>query len=108
MLVKLVAKEFEKNKALENPGAGKLLESWDGAKSGLPFFVVLDAKGERIADSNRMPGGKNIAWPASPEEIEAFDKFLQDTAPLMTAEQRAKIGEELLSLNKLPRNGTTP
>ena len=100
VLVKLDTQERGEKKVLENPGADKLMSDWGGAKSGLPFMVVLNAKGEKLADSNRMPKGGNIGCPASPEEIDAFNKILEETAPRITVEQRAKLGAYFLELNK--------
>ena len=100
VLVKLITKESGEKKILENPGADKLMSDWGGAKAGLPFMVVLNDKGEKIADSNRMPKGLNIGCPATPEEVEAFNKILEETAPRITADQRAKLGAYFLELNK--------
>ncbi len=103
-MVKLVTQERDEKKDLENPGADKLLQSWNGAKSGLPFIVILNSRGVKIADSNRMAGGKNIGAPASVPEIEEFDKILKETAPRMTAEQRAAICARFRELNEKKRN----
>jgi thiol:disulfide interchange protein len=89
--VGLITQETPANKALENPGGDALMTAMGGARSGLPFFVVLDAAGRKIADSNIMPGGGNVGHPYTPEEVAAFDQFLVRTAPRMTPEQRARI-----------------
>jgi thioredoxin-related protein len=78
-------------KALENPGGNEMLGDYGGAKSGLPFYAFLDSEGKKIADSNVMPKDQNIGYPGTPEEIVAFEKLLQRTAPRMTDEQRGKI-----------------
>ena len=62
-----------------------------GEKSGLPFFAFLDAKGKKLADSNVMPGNQNIGYPAAPDEIAAFEKLLERTAPRMKAADREKV-----------------
>lgn len=98
--MKLVSQEREEKKNLENPGVDKFVQSWNSTKSGLPFMVFLNSAGAKITDSNRMPGGKNIGCPASAAEIQEFDKILQETAPRMTAEQRAKIADEFRRLNE--------
>src|SRR5262249_25473083 len=41
-------------KSLENPGGAALLDEWDGTDAGLPFYVFVNASGEKIADSNVM------------------------------------------------------
>jgi hypothetical protein len=100
ILVKLVTQERAENKALENPGADTLMAGWGGAKAGLPFMVFLNAKGEKIADSLRGVKGANLGCPATEEEVVAFDTILQETAPRITADQRAKLSAYFLELNK--------
>lgn len=89
--VGLITEEALANKALENPGSEALLKAMGGAASGLPFFVVVDSTGRRIADSNIMPGGSNVGHPDLPEEVAAFDQFLVRTAPRMMPAERARI-----------------
>ena len=91
VVVDLVTEETPANKALENPGGDVLKTAMGGATVGLPFFVVLDAAGRKIADSNMMPGGSNVGHPDTPEEVVAFDQFLVRTAPRMTPRERARI-----------------
>ena len=100
VLVKLITQEAKDKKELENPDADTLMAQWGGAKAGLPFIVILNANGEKIADSNRMPNGGNIGCPATEEEVAAFDKILQETAPRITTDQRAKLSAYFLELNK--------
>ena len=75
----------------ENPGGVDIMKTLGGEKSGLPFYAVLDAKGKKLADSNAMPGSQNIGYPGSPEEIEAFGKILQKTAPKWKEADRRKL-----------------
>jgi len=89
--VALVTEEAPANRPLENPGSDVLKRAMGGAASGLPFFVVLDADGRKIADSNMMPGGSNVGHPDTPEEVAAFDQFLVRTALRMTPDERARI-----------------
>jgi thioredoxin-related protein len=42
---------------LENPGGMAVMTRLKGEKSGLPFWVVLDAKGKVLADSQIRPAG---------------------------------------------------
>lgn len=100
VLVRLDTQERGDKKPLENPGADKLMASWGGTGE-LPYIVILNANGEKIADSNRVPPkGVNIGCPASPEEIKAFNEMLKETAPRISEEQRAKLGAYFLELNK--------
>jgi hypothetical protein len=100
VLLKLITQEAKDKKALENSGADKLMADWGGAKSGLPFLVFLNNRGEKIADSNRAPGGKNIGCPATQEEVDAFSQILRETAPRITEAQRNKLRAYFLELNK--------
>jgi hypothetical protein len=95
VVVNLTVKESEPKKALENPGAEKLLGELGGEQSGLPFYAFLDQAGKKIADSLAMPRGGNIGHPATPEEIKAFDKLLERTAPRMTGAERTRIVDYL-------------
>jgi hypothetical protein len=95
VVVDLTVKESEQKKALENPGAEKLLDELGGAQAGLPFYAFLDQSGKKIADSLAMPGGGNIGHPATAEEIKAFEKLLERTAPRMTDAERARITDYL-------------
>jgi thiol:disulfide interchange protein len=86
-----VLEEPEK-KALENPqGEALMLEYAGGKKAGLPFYVFLDARGRKIADSNAMPDKSNIGFPATSEELAAFMALLDRTAPRLDAPRRAAI-----------------
>ncbi len=52
---------------------------------GIPFFVILDANGEKLADS-RAPEG-NVGFPVEPFEIEYFMKLLEKTGKKLSASQ---------------------
>jgi len=75
----------------ENPGGLAIMKALGGEKSGLPFYAILDAKGKKLADSNVMPKDQNIGYPGSPEEIEAFGKILEKTAPKWKGDDRQKL-----------------
>ena len=105
IVVNLTVKEEGDKKALENPGGDKLMAAWGGEKAGLPFYVFLDAKGQKIADSNAMPGGKNIGFPAVPEEIAAFMSLIDKTAPRVSPADRSVLEA---SLKKTAKPGTSP
>lgn len=85
-----VMERGEPAKTVENPGGMKLLGEWGGQESGLPFMVILNAAGRRVADSNAMPktpqsANPNIGYPGLPAEIEAFVSMLKKGAPKLTA-----------------------
>jgi len=95
VLVSLDVMENGDKKSLENPGGTKYLADMGGAKSGLPFVVFLDKNGKKIADTNVLPGGNNIGYPAAPAEIAAFGKLLAKAAPRMSAAEKGKITDYL-------------
>ena len=94
VIVHLDVMENEGKKDLENAGGIELMKQWNGEKAGLPFLVVLDANGKKLADSNETkPDGSligNIGYPARPNEIAHFMKMLK-TAPRLKDADRMKI-----------------
>lgn len=91
VVVNLTVDERDDKKALENPGGVELLTEWDGFDAGLPFYVFLDAQGEKIADSNVMRDGDNVGFPATDEELRAFMGLIEATAPRLTPAGRATL-----------------
>jgi len=91
VVVNLVVQEREEKKALENPGGQEVMDKWGGAKSGLPFYVFLDASGRKIADSNAMPDGGNVGFPGNAKEAAVFLGLLDKTAPRLASADRAKV-----------------
>jgi len=88
VVTNLTVRERAEKRALENPGGDEMMDAWGGAKSGLPFYVFLDAEGHKVADSNAMPDGTNIGFPAVPEEIRAFVALMDRAAPSLTSGNR--------------------
>ena len=70
---------------------GKEMSEGYGATEddGIPFFVILDANGEKLADS-RTPEG-NVGFPVEPFEIDHFIKLLEKTGKQLSASQLALI-----------------
>ena len=105
VLVKLnVAEKMGKHPELENPGGKDLALKLGGANSkggliGVPFFLFVNATGEPIVNSRRpvegLAGGKNIGYPAKPEEIDWFTAMLKKANPAMTADESHTIDEWL-------------
>lgn len=52
---------------------------------GIPFFVLLNADGKRLADSNGPKG--NVGFPVDPFEIDHFMKVIRQTAPRLKSAQ---------------------
>lgn len=95
----LTIQERGPKKELDNPGAAELYAAWTaGAKTGIPFYLVLDAKGAMRASSIRpIAGGpaENIGYPGSPAEIQAFVSLLKDGAPGLTQAEMGVLAAEL-------------
>ena len=85
--VHLTVQETKENKKLENTGAAEYLAKLKGEKTGLPFFVILNKKGDVIDDS--FSNGENIGCPATDNEVAAFITKLKKTS---------KINEEGLKI----------
>jgi len=67
-------------------GGKELCGKMGGGSSGIPYFVVLDGRGETVGTSI-PPGGKNTGFPGTPEEITYFTSLLKKAAPKLTDAQ---------------------
>ncbi|HBV15350.1 thioredoxin family protein [Chryseobacterium carnipullorum] len=86
-----VQERGEKNK-LENPGGQELMNKYKGENAGLPFWLILNPKGEVLADSFDSKG-ENLGSPATPEEVSSF---------LAKLEKSSKMNkEELQTIQKV-------
>lgn len=90
---------------LENPGSLDQLKAFKGEKSGLPFWVILDANGKMLADSQMRPAGASLdtpgdsmGCPAADNEVAYFLNLLKSTSKL-TDDQLTIIGKRF-ALNK--------
>ncbi|PZR24289.1 MAG: thioredoxin family protein [Flavobacterium psychrophilum] len=81
VIVHLDVKESPKTKDLENPGGEDLLKKYKGEQAGLPFWLILDAKGAVITDSFNTKG-ENLGCPSSPDEVTEFTAKLKKTSKL--------------------------
>lgn len=96
----LTIQERGAQKELDNPGAAELYQQWTGGvPAGIPFYLVLDAKGGLISSSIRAasPGAppQNIGYPGTPEEIQNFLALLKDGAPGLSAAEWKVLDREL-------------
>ena len=80
-------------KNLENPGSLEILTKFKGERSGLPFWLILDANGNVLADSqikgeaaSSNPGASNIGCPASEKEVAYLTGILKSTSKLNDAQ----------------------
>jgi thiol-disulfide isomerase/thioredoxin len=89
----LTVNEPEAKKHLENPGARELLEKYNGADQGIPFWLVLDPQGNLLANSRKKAegagasdAGSNVGCPATQEEVDYFVQVLKKTSSLKDGE----------------------
>jgi len=95
VLAKLDVQESGEKQSLENLGAVAMLGRFGGTGQGLPYFVLLDAKGATIATSKcptaAKPAGENIGYPGEQEEIALFLALLRRAAPEFTIDELKTI-----------------
>lgn len=77
--------ERGEKKSLENPGGQELMNKYKGENAGLPFWLILNPKGEVLADSFDAKG-ENLGSPATPEEVTAFIAKLGKASKLSNEE----------------------
>lgn len=99
---------------LENPGSLAVLKKYKGEKAGLPFWLILDAKGNLLADSQIRPDGasldtpgESMGCPASDKEVAYFVKLLKATSNL-TDEQLAVIATRFAQNKPVHTAAATP
>ena len=83
--------ESDDKKKLENPGAAALRTKYHGDQQGIPYWFILDEKGNLLADSrvhsdDGKVTGNNVGCPAKAEEVNYFIKVLKKTSTLSDAE----------------------
>jgi thiol-disulfide isomerase/thioredoxin len=62
---------------------------------GLPFFVIVDAGGKKLADAKGPKG--NVGFPAESFEIDHFIKVVRAHGPRITSAQAATLRRGLAS-----------
>jgi thiol:disulfide interchange protein len=65
-------------------GGNDLLKRYRPEAGGIPWFVLLDARGTNLADSGQ--GKQNIGFPGAPEEIDQFASMLDKARVRITPE----------------------
>jgi thiol-disulfide isomerase/thioredoxin len=76
-------------------GGEEMLARYCKKPGGIPWFVVLDAQGKALADSDAASG--NVGYPVEPHEIAHFMQLLKETARGLKAEQLERVEETLKS-----------
>ncbi|MBS7333096.1 thioredoxin family protein [Faecalibacter bovis] len=63
---------------LNTPGGNNLVEKLGGKNQGLPYWVILDEKGNVLKDSRI--NGENVGGPASEKEVDFLISVLEPTS----------------------------
>jgi hypothetical protein len=78
---------------LNTPGGLDVMKKYTTVDAGLPFWLVLDAAGTKLADSQMPPAGStvgtpadNVGCPAEENEVAYFTKILKATSRLSDAD----------------------
>ncbi len=101
VVVHLTVDESKDKKELENPGAIEMRNKYNADQQGLPYWFILDAHGNFLADARLSAEGVantksvSVGCPATLEEVNYFVKVLKKTSPL-NSEQLALIQKRLL------------
>lgn len=113
VIATLDVQEQPAKKDLENPGSLEVMTKLKGDKAGLPFWVVLDAKGKVLADSQIRPKGasldtygENVGCPASDEEVAYFAEILKATSKI-NADGIAAISKRFAMNKPAPQPAAT-
>ncbi|WP_343663959.1 DUF255 domain-containing protein [Chryseobacterium mucoviscidosis] len=73
--------EMGEKKKLENPSGEALMEKYKGKDAGLPFWLVLNPKGEVLADSFNDKN-ENLGCPSTAEEVDVFVAKLKKSSKM--------------------------
>ena len=101
-VTKIFAKDFVSVKIdIDRTLQGKLVQErlTKGKGGGIPWFAVLDSQGKTIADSYRM-NGKNIGYPFTDQEIEAFTTMIKEVSKNIDAKDIGKLAKGLKARGK--------
>ena len=86
VIVHLTVDESKGKKDLENPGADELRKKYHGDQQGLPYWFILDANGNFLADAllKDSSGQKaaSVGCPAEKNEVDYFVQVLKKTSSL--------------------------
>lgn len=80
--------EAGEKKKLENPGGEELMNRYKGKDAGLPFWLILNPKGEVLADSFNDKK-ENLGCPSTAEEVDVFAAKLKKSAKMDDNELQA-------------------
>ncbi|MDQ0593110.1 thioredoxin-related protein [Chryseobacterium ginsenosidimutans] len=73
--------EMEEKKKLENPGGEELMNKYKGKDAGLPFWLVINPKGDVLTDSFNEKN-ENLGCPSTAEEVDTFVAKLKKSSKM--------------------------
>lgn len=81
-------------------GAREVMAELRGdAEGGIPWFVILDADGEKLATSNDQETKRNIGYPSETSGQNHFEHMLKSTRQRLTDEEIAELIIKLKGAN---------
>ncbi|NVK53553.1 MAG: thioredoxin family protein [Flavobacteriaceae bacterium] len=84
----LTVMESKGKEHLENEGAMDILKKLKAEKTGIPFWIVYNSKGE-ILKVSRDTKGNNLGCPATKEEVNVFIDILDKTSKMSAKDKEA-------------------
>ena len=100
VIVHLTVDESKDKKNLENPDANEMLQKYHGESQGIPYWFILNSRGNFLADSrkpdDKTPGKlRSVGCPAEKDEVGYFVNVLKKTSSL-NDDQLALIQQRFL------------
>jgi thiol-disulfide isomerase/thioredoxin len=96
---------FVKIDIVDNPGGEAQYKKYATKGGGVPFWVILSAKGEVLADSYE-DGKKNVGFPYEPNELAHYEKVMRSAIPKLTDEDMATLMTQLKELGPKKKSAT--
>jgi hypothetical protein len=86
-----VAERDGQKDSLENPGGTVMMKAFAGGEPLLPFSVLFNRRGRKIADSHVVPEQQAVVCPAGKEQILSFIDLVKQYVPKITPKQIQSI-----------------
>ncbi|RYY50796.1 MAG: thioredoxin family protein [Chitinophagaceae bacterium] len=104
VVLELYGSEIGEKKINEHPGADELIRKYDGDTSFLPYWMILNSKGVKLADnfvSSSKNAGKreNLGFSFNPDDSKIFLAAIKKTSKLTGAELTL-ISERFVQLSR--------
>jgi hypothetical protein len=77
--------------SLENPGGNIMMKAFAGGEPLLPFCVLFNKKGRKIADSHGTSELQAASYPSGKEQVMTFVNLVKQCVPKITPKQIQSI-----------------